>query len=608
MSRQKHWRRAAAVTACTVFGTALFPFASLAVQNTESQDSWERNFSAIESVVNGISSSEQVPDKTNQTRYAQDTVKAYPQSSGTSNSTGTSSSNKTSSSGGFSTRASATSSGSASSKRNSEESGGPGSSNISNKIDDSDQTTGPVVTDVSLSETYYEDYAIYCLSIQDLYYFYSTIGNNGITDQPVSVDIPANITYSLTKDGMPMDYVSKQQLTETGTYVFRITIVQNPEDSVSRQNIIRTNYHFRIQPKAPKPKEEQTTQAQSDSSYLPDNYLGNLQTGGQISRQDSYGYTGNTEDSSLTVQSSGEETETSETVSSQENAASSEDGLSQEKMPEDEADAVPAVSGKTDLQYDYEHGLYVTSFADGSSLQATVPNGMMTNYDVTLQTQELPETFRLLKDGEEYTVPEDGILRDPGSYEVLVPFQDQVFTYSFRILGDAEGNLDYYTVPQSVTLKEFYIDGVLQGTDRYTDANGVQRVHFAEDGVYRLVMQDELGAVFDCELILDRKPPVVSVEVTKGMAQIQYGDPSEIEKVILRSGRKEETLSAITQVTGSGLYEMEVYDHAGNHTTVNFRVRGSVNMATVVSIVMLVGIIAAFVVLFIRTKRDGKVS
>lgn len=602
MSRQKHWRRAAALTACTVFGTALFPFASLAAQNTEKQDSWDRNFSAIESVVNGISSSEQKPEKTSQTHYIQNTVTVYPQSSGTANSNSTSSSDR------FYTRTSSTSSGFTSSRRTSEKSEGPGASNINNKIDDSDQTVGPVVTDVSLGETYYEDYEIYCLSIQDLYYFYSTIGNNGITDQPVSVDIPANITYSVTKDGTPMEYTSKQQITENGTYVFRITVVQNPEDSVSRQNIIRTNYHFRIQPKAPKPQEEQTTQMQQNSSYLPDNYLGNLQTDRDINSPESYAYDGNTYDPALSDPAETESESETEISSSQENEQDLLENEPADETSEDEEAAVPALSEQTTLQYDYEQGLYVMEFADGISLLATVPNGMMTNYDVTLQTQNLPENFRLLKDGEDYMIPEDSILRDPGNYEVLVPSQDQVFTYSFRILGDAEGNLDYYTVPSSVTLKEFYVNGELQGSQRYTDANGVQRIHFEEDGVYQLVMHDEFGNVFDCKLTLDRRPPVVTVEVTKGMAQIQYEDPSEIEKVILRSGQKEEVVSAITQVKEPGLYEMEVYDHAGNYTTVNFRVRGNVNMATVVSIVMLVGIIAAFVVLFIRTKRDGKVS
>lgn len=602
MSRQKHWRRAVAVTVCMVLGTALIPFASLAAQNTENQDSWERNFSVIESIVNGISSSEQTPNQINRTRYAQNMVTTYPQSSGTSYSTGTSSS------GGFYTRVSSTSSSSSSSRRNAEESSGPGSSNIINKIDDSDQTVGPVVTDVSLSETYYEDYDIYCLSIQDLYYFYSTIGNNGITDQAVSVDIPANITYSVTKDGIPMEYTSKQLLTENGTYIFQITVVQNPEDSVSRQNIIRTNYHFRIQPKVEKPKEEQQTQEFSqNSSYLPDNYIGNLQSGGMWSSQDSY-LPDSIDDASLSESFADAQETTPETIASEDESQTlSDDSLSQETS-EDAEEPPSGTSENHMLEYDYEQGLYVISFADESSLLATVPNGMMTNYDVTLRTQDFPENFRFLKDGEDCQIPEDGTLRDPGSYELLFSSQNQVFTYSFRILGDAQGNLDYYTVPQSLTLNELYVDGVLQASERYTDANGVQRVHFAEDGVYRLVMQDELGAVFDSELILDRKPPVITVEVTKGVAQIQYENPSEIEKVILRRGQKEETLSAITQVTGAGMYEMEVYDHAGNHTTVNFRVRGSMNMATLVSIIMLFGIIAAFAVLFIRTKRDRKVS
>lgn len=593
MNRLRFWKKTASMLTLMILGSAFVPFASQAEQNIAVQDDWNRNFSSIESILNGISSSEQTPSQTNRTRYTQTMVTTYPKSSGTSNT------------GNVYARSSST----ASSNRTSVENGGPGSSNISNKMDDSDQKVGPTVTDVSLSETYYEDYDIYCLSIQDLYYFYSTIGNNGITDQTVSVDIPANISYSVTKDGMPMEYTSKQPISENGTYIFRITVTKNPEDSVSKQNIIRTNYHFRIQPKAVKPKEE-TVQAQQSTqynSYLPENYLGNLQVSGQNSSQDSYSFGSTAGDSTIDPTLSQEEpwnqtemgNESLDTLLSQD--TSQEETESGEQTESD-------VSEKQTLDYDYEQGLYVIPFADGSRLLATLPNGMMTNYDVTLHTKELPETVRFLKNGESCPIPEDGMVHDPGSYELLVPFGDQVSSYSFRILGNAESNLDYYTVPESVTLNELYVDGILQDSKGYTDQNGVQRVHFAKDGVYRLVMQDELGAVFDCELIRDAEPPVVTVEVLKGSAQIHYENPSEIEKVVLRSGKKEETLSAITQVTKAGKYVMEVYDHAGNHTTVSFRVRGSINIATVVSLVMLCGIAVAFAVLFIRTKKDGKVS
>ncbi len=656
----------------TVCGTTLFPFAALASQT-------------------GIFSSERAPQQTNQVTYLPERTTTTPGTSvagniiyrdqngnvigsvnssnasayeqayireasstttsgrGTLSTTSSLNSSRNSTSGTSGTSSTSRTSTASSSQKSVYESGGPGSSNVSAKTDDSTTSIGPSVTDVTLTETYYEDYDIYALSVQDLYYFYANIGNNGITDKPVSVDIPENMTFSLTKDGVPMDYVRKQVLSDTGTYVFRITMVENPEDPVSRQKILRANYHFRIQPKVAKPKEEQQTtassggqqQQQAQNSYSPDVYLSNLEANnrnGQSSTQSSTqnnqaGQTGNSGQSGQFNSNAGSlpgdmyvfptdsgNSQTSDGADSETESGSSalDDALgldfSNVQLSQDGEEGSEFFGdGQTDadaekITYDYDKAMYKIPFAGGKSLYATVPNGMMTNYSVSLDTEEVSSEVRFLKDGVAETIPDGGTISEPGSYELLASDGDRVYTYSFRILGNAENNLTYYTIPYGITLKEFYIDDILQSSDSYTNTNGAERVKFAQDGVYRLVMQDELGAEFDVELIRDVNPPVVNVKVSSGLAEITYGDRSEIEKVVLHSGKTEEELSVIDQVTKPGRYVMDVYDHAGNCTSVSFRVRGKVNMATIVSVILLIAIVAAFGVLFVRTKKDNNVA
>lgn len=683
--RKNSYLRKTVLPVLTICGTALFPFPALAVQSGAAGNQWDSSSANIESILNGISSSAKTPKQTNQITYAPEHTTTTPGTSlagnviyrdqngnvigsvdaskasayeqayikaagsassnrGTLSTTSSLNSSKNSTSGTSGTSRTSTAS---SSQKSVYESGGPGSSNVTAKTDDSTAAIGPSVTDAVLTETYYEDYDIYSLSVQDQYYFYANIGNNGITDKPVSVDIPENMSFTVTKDGVPMEYTRKQVLSDTGTYVFRITMVENPEDPVSRQKILRANYHFRIQPKAVKPKEEQAAAAQSSSggqqtqnSYSPDVYLSNLEANNQNSQNSSQnssqsgqssagsnsqnGQSGSSADSlpdgldvfnmdSNENQASNEENRETESGSSAvddalgldfSNLQLSLDG-EDEKASEDDS---PLEEELEKISYDYDKAMYKIPFAGGKALYATVPNGMMTNYPVSLDTEELPSELKFLKDGVAETIPDGGSISEPGSYELLASDGNRVYTYSFRIIGNAENDLTYYTIPYGITLKAFYIDDILQTSDSYTNKNGAERVKFAQDGVYRLVMQDELGAEFDVELIRDVNPPVVNVTVSKGLAQITYGNRAEIDKVVLRSGKTEQELSAIDQVTKPGNYVMDVYDRAGNCTTVSFRVRGEINVATIVSVILLVGIIAAFAVLFVRTKKDNNVA
>jgi hypothetical protein len=148
---------------------------------------------------------------------------------------------------------------------------GPGAASADIKIEDNYKVDGPKVEEITLSETYYQDFGVYSESIGGYYFFYTNVGNNGITDQPVSVDLPANLVYTLQKDGVTIPYTSRQTVSEMGTYLFKITAVKNPEKPLAQQTIYTTTYNFRIQPKLP----TATAAAQenrSDSYYTSDYY------------------------------------------------------------------------------------------------------------------------------------------------------------------------------------------------------------------------------------------------------------------------------------------------------------------------------------------------
>jgi hypothetical protein len=158
-----------------------------------------------------------------------------------------------------------------SSSTKNDEKTGPGAASADIKIEDNYKISGPKVEEITLSETYYQDYGVYSESIGGYYFFYTNVGNNGITDQPVSVDLPANLVYSVQKDGVTIPYTSRQTVSEMGTYLFKITAVKNPEKPLAEQTIYTTTYNFRIQPKLP----SATAAAQenrSDSYYTSDYY------------------------------------------------------------------------------------------------------------------------------------------------------------------------------------------------------------------------------------------------------------------------------------------------------------------------------------------------
>lgn len=511
---------------------------------------------------------------------------------------------------------------------------------------------GPKMVDVTPSERYYEDYDIYSESINGLYYFYANVANNGMTDKPVSVDFPANISYTLEKDGVVMPYTSKQRVSDYGTYMFRILITEDASKPVYEQTVYRSTFIFRIQPKVEKPKEDTKTEAPSGLTGIDDGlvsdvyassgiedyyqqYVGQTQLGGiadflaaaaeemtdekdkelvrSMARElaaEKAGEKEETAESSETGSDVDAESVSEEGTSAEEASAQTEDP-SFEKEPAGAAERPAGAASRVGSSTSYvpSRGTYRTEFEDGTFLEVTSPNGLIGNTKVYVSLEGIggQEKVTLLKNGKEEAVPEDGVFDQPGSYCLLCRTDSGVYPYSFRILDVSDSYLDYYTIPEGLELTAVEIDGRNVDPSIYLDKNGTARMDFTMEGIYQISMSDPDGLDFTAELAIDRTPPQVSVTNNKGAAYFSY-NAQEVKEIILKDGSSETTFTQMDQVTTPGSYQAEFYDYAGNVTRVSFEVKRQINLATIAVIFMIIALAALAVVFYRKTKLDMDVK
>lgn len=114
-------------------------------------------------------------------------------------------------------------------------------SNISIVSENNIETTteNDIIQD-SLTETYNEGANLYKQTFSNGDGFYTNISNNGISGGNVYIDIPLNMSVSMTKDGLSCDFVNKSYIKEQGTYVLNII-------SSFGNKKYRARFSFRIQ-------------------------------------------------------------------------------------------------------------------------------------------------------------------------------------------------------------------------------------------------------------------------------------------------------------------------------------------------------------------------
>lgn len=496
---------------------------------------------------------------------------------------------------------------------------GPGADNTGSEMEtDSIILDGPSVNQVTLQEQYHEDFKIYEESLEDQFFFYASVGNGGITNKPVTLDIPHNITYTIEKDGLPWEYVPGQTISEYGTYVIRLTGVEDTTTALSEQREYRAVFRFRIQSKPPADEEEEGSGSLSGGGWTDFAYDGSRIGGEEVSTAVS-GLAGSLAGS----EASGEEetvpgTEAAQEEESlgQEEQESSADGETGETESGGEEANAEAGSGEEGSQggrpagstaantgflpriqeYDAGARQYQVTFPGGSGLSANVPEGYVGAGPVTITAASADaEGAVLYRDDEPVEYVWGDSLTEPGHYRAELKEGAWSCTIATYVRDMA-----YYPAPAGTEFSSVLLEG------EPLELRSRQWVSLEQDGQYQFSLKGQSGETIDSVLIRDTAAPEISVAVRGGTASIQYLS-EDIEDIRLeRNGELVEGFSGYS-VNRPGNYQLTVADHAGNEASSQFTLTYQVNRYGVIAVVLVILLVIGGVVFVIHTKRTVKI-
>lgn len=509
--------------------------------------------------------------------------------------------------------------------------------------EDTASQSGPTVKKVTLTERYHDEYKTYEESMADVFFLYTNVGNGGLTDQPVTIDIPANVTYTIEKDGALWEYTAGQAITERGTYVLKLTGVENPELPLSRQTEYQAVFRFRIQEKPPAETSASTPPGTVGVNADGETVLwGNIPEwttpeslrGGNTASGGAGASAGTAAENSETVSegapaetqpgtaagdisaiSAGTSTEpangqtpagtTPETAIGETPASvQTPEGTAaenQEAVPADGSqaaapggEAVPLVPRTQ--SYNAARGVYLVTLENGRDLVSSVPEGYIGPGAVEVTVAEEDEANVLLYRNDEPAAYIRGEkLTEPGIYRLVLDGCAYTFTIASR-----QNWLDLYPAPAGMRLTAAARDGEAfsLASDRYAEMDA--------DGVYSLTMEREDGSRQEVTLVKDTAAPEFTVSLGSGTATIQYlsDDISAIR--LYRNGELQEGFSGYT-ITTPGSYRLTVEDGAGNTSSAEFTLRYRVNAYGIAAVVLVILVIAGGVAFVIHTKKTIRI-
>ncbi len=478
---------------------------------------------------------------------------------------------------------------------------------------------GPAVNQVTLQEQYHEDFKVYELSMDDRFFFYASVGNGGITNQPVTLDIPHNITYTMEKDGLPWDYAPGQTISEYGTYVIRLTGVEDTKAALSEQAEYRAVFRFRIQAK-PMPDAEEasggTSASSGGSGWTSFTYDGrplseeqessvlNILPGGAEEREEE-GESSQSEEESQEeeAEGTGEEnpTEGDPRDESQAENEGEPEGIGEENGEGAEATAgaiAPAENGFWPRTQKYDTGSrqYQVTFTDGSGLGANVPEGYMGSGPVAITVPKAEEERAVLyRDDEPVEYVWGDSLTEPGHYRAEL----EGGAWSCTIASYVSGT-DYYPAPAGMEFVSAFLDG------EPMELSSRAWMPMEQDGQYQFTLEGQGGETLEGMLLKDTTPPEIGVTVKGGTAAIQYLS-EDIETIRLEKNRELVEGFSGYAIDSPGDYLLTVADYAGNEASSRFTLKYRVNRYGVVAVVLVILLILGGAVFVVHTKKTVKI-
>lgn len=433
--------------------------------------------------------------------------------------------------------------------------------------------SGPSVNKVDLKESYHELYNLYEESIAGMFFLYSNVGNGSVTHESVTIDIPANVLYTVEKDGLPYEYVSKGYISQKGTYVIRLTACENPDMPMSEQIEYQSVFRFRI---ADPPPTEAAEEVQKAAEEVP-----------QLSSESIWG----SDEKETEPQPKEEETEAvAADAEVKETEAVSEEPIG--------TGAMTLEGFELNRSYTYvpEQGVYQTTLENGLVVTSNVPEGYIGSASVELSIDENALAQAVLyKNDAAVEFINGSSIAEAGSYRLDAAGSSFHFT-----VAEYVNSMDYYPAPAGMKFTEVRVG------DQLLNLKNDQMLEMTEEGIYAIQMSGENGDILNVALVKDYTAPEASVNVGGGAASIQYLS-DDIAGVRLFKDKKLVEGFAGTSISEPGKYYLELTDGAGNVSSYNFTVKYQINMYGILAVVLMIGVIAGGVAFVMHTKKNMKI-
>lgn len=453
--------------------------------------------------------------------------------------------------------------------------------------------------EVYLSERYNDEYRLYEFGLNNKYFFYSNVGNGAMTSDPVRIEIPGNITYSLEKDGNPIRYNQNTDISAIGAYV--MTLAVNEVDGLVTTHYV-SYYRFRImepiQPIEQIPDE--TAEESNIAEETPEDIIAEIEALEDLTPEEREAlqnalvngdYTG---EEFFNADGSVNEAAISLLVTA---SLDAQTGTTEDIY---HTEGVLSSTGMESV-YDYTTGYYLHTLISGQSFYSDIQNGGITRQSVTLRTADKLD-FTVYKDGELLEENGSTVFTDPGSY-LVVPVADDVLyissyetekpVFSFRIIGNAVNDLSVYRAPVGFRIDSIYMyeDGESHPVSSALSLNDTS-VLLREDGDYRIRISSN-AATMEVYYTLDRIHPRFNVQVEKNHAMIIYDSADVIRSIVYRGDdRYMAETGIIYEIKETGEYRYFAQDAAGNVTGRAFKVKFGFNTGSVVTILIIIAAIA----------------
>lgn len=473
---------------------------------------------------------------------------------------------------------------------------------LSNALQSETEFTGPVVGQTNLTEIYHEEYKTYEESLAGIFFLYSNVGNGGITHEPVVVDIPANLSYVMEKDGVPMEYASRQYVSEKGTYVLRLTGIENPDLPLSEQVEYKATFRFRIQDKPPVEETEGPSGVEEFASTVISGVTGGGSNGSSSMWDDMSGV--------LDLSGKNQEDSSNETLADPDNQPDTKsepetDGIT-EKEPESSVEKEPESSDdKMEIlvpqkqprsqRFDMASGNYVVTLENGKQITSSAPEGFVGNSAVYLSVSEGDAVLaKLFKNDEQVSFLNNETVSEVGRYRLELDGYSYFFTVASMVSG-----MDYYPAPVGMRFTE------VRFNDEILELKSDQYAPMKAEGTYVFHMTDSDGNRMEVVLAKDETAPIVNVTVNGSSAAIQYGSEDIASVVLYQNGEAVNFNGSSLQTPGN--YRLVVTDGAGNETAVEFVLNYQINGFGIAAILLIIATIIGGVVFVIITKRKVQV-